>query len=64
MMNTAPEDWSARSRELALQLSRAALGDRAAFKRLYDLSSGHLFAVILRIQRRSEERRVGKECRL
>jgi len=51
MMNTAPEDWSARSRELALLLSRAALGDRLAFKRLYDLSSGHLFAVILRIQR-------------
>lgn len=50
-MKTAPEDWSQRSRELALHLSRAALGDRAAFKRLYDQTSGHLFAVLLRIQR-------------
>jgi RNA polymerase sigma-70 factor (ECF subfamily) len=50
-MKTAPEDWSQRSRELAHHLSRAALGDRAAFKRLYDQTSGHLFAVLLRIQR-------------
>ena len=36
---------------LAQALARSALGDRGAFKRVYDLSSGHLFAVILRIQR-------------
>ncbi|MBP6898700.1 MAG: sigma-70 family RNA polymerase sigma factor [Burkholderiaceae bacterium] len=50
-MKTAPEDWSARSKDLAQLLSRSALGDRAAFQRLYELSSGHLFAVVLRIQR-------------
>ena len=32
-------------------MSRCALGDRVAFARLYDLTSGHLFAVVLRIQR-------------
>ena len=48
---TAPEDWGPRSRELGRLLSQSALGDRAAFKQLYDLSSGHLYAVILRIQR-------------
>lgn len=53
-MKTAPEDWSQRSRELAQHLSRAAMGDRAAFKRLYDQTSGHLFAVLLRIQRDRE----------
>jgi len=50
-MKTAPEDWNQRSRELAQHLSRAALGDRAAFRQLYELTSGHLFAVLLRIQR-------------
>ena len=50
-MKTPTEQWTERSRELATALSRGALGDRAAFKRVYDLSSGHLFAVILRIQR-------------
>ena len=50
-MNTAPEDWTQRSRDLADALSRSALGDRVAFKRLYSLTSGHLFAVVLRIQR-------------
>ena len=48
---TAPEDWAPRSRELGRLLGQSALGDRAAFKRLYELSSGHLYAVILRIQR-------------
>jgi RNA polymerase sigma factor (sigma-70 family) len=43
--------WAARSHELAQLMSRAALGDRASFARLYDLTSGHLFAVVLRIQR-------------
>jgi len=50
-MKTPTEQWTERSRALAAALSRSALGDRAAFKRVYELSSGHLFAVILRIQR-------------
>ncbi len=50
-MRAAQEDWSQRSRELGQLLSQSALGDRSAFKRLYELSSGHLFAVLLRIQR-------------
>src|SRR5512138_145161 len=43
--------WATRSHELAQLMSRAALGDRTAFARLYDLTSPHLFAVVLRIQR-------------
>lgn len=43
--------WTAKSRELAQLLARAGLGDRAAFARLYERTSGHLFAVVLRIQR-------------
>jgi len=50
-MTTPAADWSERSQELARQLARSALGDRHAFERVYALSSGHLFAVILRIQR-------------
>lgn len=50
-MKTAPEDWNQRSRELAQHLARAALGDRNAFRLLYEQTSGHLFAVVLRIQR-------------
>ena len=50
-MKTAIEDWSQRSRDLSQLLSRSALGDREAFAQLYQLSSGHLFAVLLRIQR-------------
>jgi RNA polymerase sigma factor (sigma-70 family) len=52
-MNTAlpPDAWSARSREVAALLARTALADRAAFARLYDATSAHLFAVVLRIQR-------------
>jgi RNA polymerase sigma factor (sigma-70 family) len=50
-MKTPQDLWTERSRDLAAALSRSVLGDRAAFKRVYDLSSGHLFAVILRIQR-------------
>ena len=45
------QDWSDKSRELAALLARTALGDRAAFGRLYQRSSGHLLAVVLRIQR-------------
>ena len=50
-MKTPQDLWTERSRDLAAALARSVLGDRAAFKRVYDLSSGHLFAVILRIQR-------------
>jgi RNA polymerase sigma-70 factor (ECF subfamily) len=44
-------DWSERSRDLSQLLARAGLGDRAAFATLYDKSSSHLFAVVLRICR-------------
>ncbi len=47
----AATDWTERSRELARLLARAGLGDRAAFATLYERTSAHLFAVILRIQR-------------
>jgi RNA polymerase sigma-70 factor (ECF subfamily) len=45
------QDWSDRSRQLSELLSRAGLGDRAAFATLYELTSSHLFAVVLRISR-------------
>ena len=53
MIHTAvPErDWSERSREIAALLARTALGDRAAFAAMYERTSGHLYAVVLRIQR-------------
>jgi len=44
-------DWPEKSRDLALLLARTGLGDRAAFARLYERTSAHLFAVVLRIQR-------------
>jgi RNA polymerase sigma factor (sigma-70 family) len=44
-------DWPERSRELSQLLARTGLGDRAAFAQLYQRSSGHLYAVLLRIQR-------------
>lgn len=44
-------DWPEKSRELSQLLARAGLGDRAAFARLYERTSAHLFAVVLRIQR-------------
>ena len=50
-MKAAVEDWSERSRDLAQLLARSALGDRAAFRALYDRTSAHLYAVLLRIQR-------------
>jgi RNA polymerase sigma factor (sigma-70 family) len=50
-MKTEPGDWSERSRELAQLLARSGLGDRQAFAQLYQRSSSHLFAVVLRIQR-------------
>jgi RNA polymerase sigma factor (sigma-70 family) len=45
------KDWPERSRELAQLLAQSGLGDRRAFERLYERTSGHLFAVVLRIQR-------------
>ncbi|WP_280153742.1 sigma-70 family RNA polymerase sigma factor [Piscinibacter sp. XHJ-5] len=51
-MPPAPsQDWSERSRDLSQLLARAGMGDRAAFAALYDKSSAHLFAVVLRICR-------------
>jgi RNA polymerase sigma-70 factor (ECF subfamily) len=50
-MKQDPSDWSARSRELGELLARSGLGDRQAFATLYERTSGHLFAVVLRIQR-------------
>jgi RNA polymerase sigma factor (sigma-70 family) len=50
-LKSAAPDWTERSRELATLLSRTALGDRAAFAQLYERTSGHLFAVVLRVQR-------------
>ncbi|HJV61260.1 MAG TPA: sigma-70 family RNA polymerase sigma factor [Albitalea sp.] len=44
-------DWSERSRDLAQLLARCGMGDRAAFATLYERSSAHLFAVVLRICR-------------
>jgi RNA polymerase sigma factor (sigma-70 family) len=48
-MPTAPADWPERSRDLSRLLSRTALGDRVAFRELYERTSAHLFAVVLRI---------------
>jgi RNA polymerase sigma factor (sigma-70 family) len=51
MPPSSPQDWSERSRDLSQLLARAGLGDRAAFGTLYDRTSSHLFAVVLRICR-------------
>ena len=50
-LTTPVDDWPQKSRELAQLLGRTGLGDRAAFAALYERTSGHLFAVVLRIQR-------------
>jgi len=50
-MKTDLQDWSDRSRELSQLLARSALGDRRAFATLYEKTSAHLYAVVLRIQR-------------
>ncbi len=47
----APADWNERSRGLATLLARSGVGDRAAFASLYEATSSHLFAVVLRINR-------------
>lgn len=43
--------WSERSHDIAGLLGRTGLGDRAAFATLYERTSSHLFAVVLRINR-------------
>lgn len=43
--------WSERSIDLSRLLARASLGDRAAFATLYQRTSSHLLAVVLRINR-------------
>ncbi|MGZ8260844.1 MAG: sigma-70 family RNA polymerase sigma factor [Caldimonas sp.] len=44
-------DWSERSQDLSRLIGRAGIGDRAAFATLYERTSPHLLAVVLRIQR-------------
>ena len=46
-----PADWTERSHDLSRLLARAGLGDRAAFATLYERTSPHLLAVVLRINR-------------
>jgi RNA polymerase sigma-70 factor (ECF subfamily) len=50
-MKLDEHDWPEKSRALSQLLARAGLGDRQAFATLYERTSGHLFAVLLRIQR-------------
>jgi RNA polymerase sigma-70 factor (ECF subfamily) len=50
-MAVDPQEWSEKSRDLSRLLARAGLGDRAAFAQLYERTSAHLFAVVLRINR-------------
>ena len=50
-MAVAPAEWSDRSKELSQLLARSGLGDRQAFAALYERTSAHLFAVVLRINR-------------
>lgn len=44
-------DWTERSLDLSRLPARSGLGDRAAFATLYERTSPHLFAVVLRINR-------------
>jgi RNA polymerase sigma factor (sigma-70 family) len=50
-MERNPDDWDDRSHELRDLLARSGMGDRLAFATLYERTSPHLFAVVLRIQR-------------
>ena len=50
-MLRSPADWTERSHDLSRLLARAGLGDRAAFATLYERTSSHLLAVVLRINR-------------
>jgi len=47
----SPDTWPHKSQELSQLLARVGLGDRSAFASFYERTSGHLFAVVLRIQR-------------
>ena len=47
----AADDPAQQSQLMSQLMARTALGDRAAFQRLYELTSSRLFAVLLRIQR-------------
>jgi RNA polymerase sigma-70 factor (ECF subfamily) len=48
------ETQTDQSRELQAQLARVALGDKAAFARVYQMTSSHLFGVALRILNRRD----------
>ena len=50
-MVTPTAEWTDRSRELSQLLGRASLGDRVAFATLYERTSPHLLAVVMRINR-------------
>src|SRR6476619_3284852 len=50
-MLRSPADWTERSHDLSRLLASAGLGDRAAFATLYERTSSHLLAVVLRINR-------------
>ena len=50
-MVRSPADWTERSHDLSRLLARAGVGDRAAFATLYERTSPHLLAVVLRINR-------------
>src|SRR5215203_2780260 len=43
--------WTERSLDLSSLVARAGFGDRAAFATLYERTSSHLYAVVLRINR-------------
>ncbi len=51
LLSASPHDRA--DEHVAALLQRSADGDRAAFRRLYDLQSGRLYAVALRITRQS-----------
>ena len=44
-------EWSERSLDLSRLLASSSLGDRAAFATLYEKTSSHLLAVVMRINR-------------
>ena len=50
-MTDKPREWTERSVELSRLLARTGLGDRGAFATLYERTSSHLYAVVLRINR-------------
>lgn len=50
-MVTPSAEWTKRSRDLSQLLARTSLGDQVAFATLYERTSSHLLAVVLRINR-------------